>query len=202
MATTFFLRTLTSSVGGAGDRLASQMRGRNATTAITTATAGGTNIQVTATAGGQALQWFTEPITQQVTIPATASQVTPNIRGSENVGTVNAGAAITIDRCDNSGTVLSNILTTAAIGAEYGTSEGARTLSYSVTATTLQVGERIKFTLRVVNVGTMGAGTVSNMYNGPGSGTGDTFVRFVPDIITDEVIEINQYQGAGRYGYN
>ena len=101
MATNFFLRSLTSSVGGAGDRLASQMRGRGAVTAFTTATAGGTDIQVTATAGGQPLQWFTEPITQQVTIPATASQVTPNIRGSESVGTVNAGAAITIDRCDN-----------------------------------------------------------------------------------------------------
>jgi hypothetical protein len=203
MATDFFLRPLASSVGGAGGRVASQMRGRSTTSAITTTTASGTNIPVTATAGGQALTWFTEPITVQVTIPATAGQVTPFIRAFESVATVNAGVAITIDRCDNSGTVLSNILTTAAIGAELGTSQAVRTLSYSVTATTMNVGERIKFTLRIVNVGTMDVGTATVIYDGPaGSASGDTFIRFVPNIITDEIIEINQFQGGGFYGYN
>jgi hypothetical protein len=203
MPTDFFFRTLTSSVGGAGGRVASQMRGRASTTAITTTTAGGTSIPVTATAGGQALVWFTEPITQAVSLPGTASTVTPFVRGLESANTVNAGAAITIDRCDNAGTVLSNILTTTAIGTEYGTTDALRSLAYSGTATNLQVGERIKFTLRVANVGTMGAGTVTNTYNGPAAGAaGDTYVRFSPNIITDEVIEVQPAQGSGFYGYS
>jgi len=203
MATTFYMRTLASPLGGAGQLLASQMRGRASTGLITTTVFGGTDIQVTQTAGGQALVWFTEPITQGVTLPGTASSITPNIRGAESVATVNAAAAITIDRCNNSGTVISNILTTTAIGAEWGTIESARSLGYSGTATTLAVGDRIKFTLRVVNVGTMGVGTTNYSINGVTTASaGDTRVTFSADIITDEVIEINQYQGAGRYGYN
>jgi len=201
MPTVFYFRSLASPLGGAGQLLASQLRGRSAVNAITTTTASGTNIPVTETAGGQALTWFTEPITVQVTIPSTSGQVTPLIRARESATSVNAGVAITIDRCDNSGTVLSNILTTAAIGAELTTSEAARTLSYSVTATTMNVGERIKFTIRIVNVGTMGAGTATVAYNGPAT-AGETRVTFVPNIITDEVIEITQFQGGGRYGYN
>lgn len=201
MPTDFFFRNLVSTVGGAGGRVASQMRGQAATNAVTTTTASGTNIPVTATAGGQALTWFTEPITVQVTIPATASQISPVIRAFESATTVNAGVAITIDRCDNSGTVLSNILTTAAIGLELGTTESTRSLGYSGTITTMNVGERIKFTLRIVNVGTMGTGTATVAYNGPGT-AGETRVNFVSDIITDEIIEINQYRGGGTYGYN
>jgi len=203
MATTFYMRTLASPLGGAGQLLASQMRGRAATGLITTTVASGTDIQVTQTAGGQALVWFTQPIAQAVTLPGTASSITPNIRGNESATSVNAGAAITIDRCDNSGTVISNILTTTEIGAEWGTAESTRSLGYSGTATTLAVGDRIKFTLRVVNVGTMGAGTTNYSINGVTTASaGDTRVVFTPDIITDEIIEINQYQGGGTYGYN
>jgi len=205
MATDFYLRSEASSLGGAGVLRASQMAGRSVggVTAVTTTTAGGTNIQVTSTAGGQALVWFTEPLTNGVTLPGTANTVTPFIRGRESATTVNAGAAITIDRCDNSGTVISNILTTTAIGAEYTTADALRSLGYSGTATTLSAGDRIKFTLRVVNVGTMAAGTVTNTYGGPvSSAAGNTFVRFSPNFVTDEVIEITQFQGGGRYGYN
>jgi len=201
MPTNFFFRNLASPLGGAGQLLASQTRGSSAVNAVTTTTASGTNIPVTTSAGGQALTWFTEPITVQVSIPATANQVSPNIRAFESVGTVNAGVAITIDRCDNSGTVLSNILTTTAIGAELGTTEATRSLNYSVTATTMNVGERIKFTIRIVNVGTMGAGTATVVYNGPAT-SGETRVFFSGNIITDEVIEITQFQGGGTYGYN
>ncbi len=200
MATNFFLRSLVSSLGGAGDRVASQMRGRAANTATTTAVAGGTNIQVTLTAGGQAVQWFTEPISAAVTISGT---VTPNIRGLENVGTVNAAAGVLIERCDNAGSVLSTIVPDTVVGLEYGTSESARTANITPTSTAMSVGERIKITLKVRNAGTMAAGTVSNMYNGLNTAaTGDTYIRFTEDIITDEVIEITQFQGGGRYGYN
>jgi hypothetical protein len=49
----------------------------------------------------------------------------------------------------------------------------------------------------------MDVGTATVIYDGPaGSASGDTFIRFVPNIITDEIIEINQFQGGGFYGYN
>ena len=67
----------------------------------------------------------------------------------------------------------------------------------------MAVGERIKITLKVRNVGTMGAGTVITTVNGnfPAS-NGDSYIRFTENIRTDEVIEINQYQGGSFYGYN
>jgi hypothetical protein len=199
MPAVFFFRNLVSTVGGAGGRVASQTSGATAANAVTTTTASGTNIPVTATAGGQALTWFTQPITVQVSIPSTANQVNASIQASESAASVNAGVAITIERCDNSGTVLSNILTSTVIGAELLTAQGTRSASFAVTATTMNVGERIKFTVRIVNVGTMGAGTATVFYNASGA---STRVTFTPDIITDEIIEINQYQGGGTYGYN
>jgi len=204
MATDFFLRGTTSSVGGAGDRILSQRRGRVGTggtgqTAVTTTTAGGTNIQVTTTAGGQALQWFSEPITEAVTISGT---VTPNIRGSESAGTVNAGAGVLIQRCNNAGTVQSTIVADTVVGAEYGTSDAARTANLTPTSTAMAVGERIKVTLKVRNVGTMAAGTVTNTYNAAAAGgSGDTYVRFAEDIRTDEVIEVQQPEIYGSNGY-
>ena len=198
MPTSFFMRNLTSSVGGAGGRLASQMRGTPNLQMFTTTTAGGTNIQVTETLGGTALEWFTEPITAAVTISGT---VTVNIRGLESATTVNAGAGVLIERCDNAGTVLSAIVPDSTFGLEWGTTDTARTGNLAPTSTSMAVGERIKVTWKVRNVGTMGAGTVTNGYNGPGT-AGETFVRFTEDIRTDEIIEVQPLQGGGRYGYN
>ena len=204
MPTDFFLRGTTSSVGGAGDRILSQRRGRVGTggtgqTAVTTTTAGGTNIQVTTTAGGQALQWFSEPITEAVTISGT---VTPNIRGSENAGTVNAGAGVLIERCNNAGTVQSTIVPDTVVGAEYGITDAARTANLTPTSTAMAVGERIKVTLKVRNVGTMAAGTVTNTYNAAAAGvSGDTYVRFAENIRTDEVIDVQQPEIYGSNGY-
>jgi hypothetical protein len=199
MATDFFLRGTTSSVGGAGDRILSQRRGRAASTAGTSATAGGTNIQVTISLGGQALQWFSEPITETVTISGT---VTPNIRGNESANTVNAGAGVLIERCNNAGAVQSTIVADTVVGAEYGTSDAARTANLTPTSTAMAVGERIKVTLKVRNVGTMAAGTVFNSYNGPAAGaSGDTYVRFAENIRTDEVIDVQQPEIYGSNGY-
>lgn len=204
MPTDFFLRSGASGLGGAGQRRLSQRRGRASATFVTTTTASGTDIQCTASAGGQALTWFSEPITEAVTISGT---VTVNIRGLESANTVNAGRGILIERTDNAGTVQSSIVANTTVPAtitEYTTSDAANgAATYTPTSTSMSAGDRIKVTLKVRNVGTMGAGTVTNSHDGPASAAaGDTWVRFNENIRTDEVLETGAFElaGSGYYG--
>jgi len=204
MPADFFLRSDASGLGGAGQRRLSQRRGRTSATVITTTTASGTNIQVTATAGGQALTWFSEPITEAITISGT---VTVNIRGLESANTVNAGRGILIERTNNAGTVQSTILAVTGVPAtitEFTTTDAANgAATYTPTSTAMAVGERIKITLSIRNVGTMGAGTATISHGGPSSGAaGDTWVRFNENVRTDEVMELgaNEIIGGGIYG--
>lgn len=206
MATDFFLRSVASGLGGAGQRGLSQRRGRASATVVTSTTAGGTNIVVTATGGGQALTWFSEPITEAITISGT---VTVNIRGLEAANTVNAGRGILIERTNNAGTVQSTIVadsTVPAVITEYTTTDAANgAATYTPTSTNMAVGERIKVTLKVRNVGTMAANAsgVTNSHDGPAAGAaGDTWVRFNEDIRTDEVLDVAPFEivGSGYYG--
>lgn len=202
MASNFYLRILTSTLGGAGQLCMSQKRGRASTTAITTTTASGTNIPVTTAAGGQALTWFSEPVTAAVTISGT---VTVNVRGLESAATVNAGAGILIERTDATGTVLSSIVAVTGIPAtitEFGTTDAAKTGTYTATSTAMAVGERIKVTLSIRNVGTMAAGTATISYNGPAAAAaGDTYVTFTQDILTDEQMDVPAYEIRGMNAY-
>lgn len=206
MATDFFLRSVASGLGGAGQRGLSQRRGRASATVVTSTTAGGTNIVVTATGGGQALTWFSEPITEAITISGT---VTVNIRGLEAANTVNAGRGILIERTNNAGTVQSTIVadsTVPAVITEYTTTDAANgAATYTPTSTNMAAGERIKITLKVRNVGTMAANAsgVTNSHDGPAAGAaGDTWVRFNEDIRTDEVLDVAPFEivGSGYYG--
>lgn len=204
MASTFFMRSLASTLGGAGQLAMLQRRGRASTTAITATTAGGTNIIVTQTSGGTALSWFSEPITAAVTISST---VTVNIRGLEAANTVNAGAGVLIERTNNAGTVQSTIVADATVPAtitEWGTTDSARTGTYTATSTAMAVGERIKVTLKVRNVGTMNANAsgVTNSYDGPAAAAaGDTYVTFTQDIITDDQKDVPTNEIWGMNGY-
>jgi hypothetical protein len=68
----------------------------------------------------------------------------------------------------------------------------------------MAVGERLKITLKVRNVGTMGANAagVVNTYDGPAAATaGDTFVTFATDFRTDEIVEVPSYEFGGRNAY-
>jgi len=203
MPTDFFLRSLASGLGGAGQRALSQRRGRASSTVITTTTASGTNIQVTATAGGQALTWFSEPFTADITISGT---VTVNIRGLENANTTNAGRGILIERTNNAGTVLSEILSDRTVPTtitEFTTSDAANgAATYTPTSTAMVAGDRIKVTLKIRNVGTMGAGTATISHDGAAvNAAGDTYVRFTENIFTDEVLDVSHYQVFGSNGY-
>jgi hypothetical protein len=196
MPTYFFFRGTTSPLGGTGDRLLSQTTGNSNANTNTTTTAGGTKIQVTS--AGTALQWFSEPITTAVTISA---NVYVQLRGSESATTVNAGLSILVERCNNSGSVLSTIIPDTAVGGELLTTATNPSTTVTPTSTSMSVGERIKATIFVVNVGTMDAGTVSTGFNSPVIASAPHLL-FDENIVTDETMEINQYVGAGRYGYN
>lgn len=204
MAATFFLRSLTSTLGGAGQLALSQMRGAASTTAVTATTAGGTNIPITQTSGGQAIVWFSEPITTAVTISGT---VTVNLRGLEAANNVNCGGGVLIERANNAGTVQSTIVAVTGIPAvitEYGTTDAAKNGTYTPTSTAMAVGERIKVTISVRNVGTMGANAsgCTNSYNGPAAAAaGDTYVTFTEDIVTDDQLEGPYYKIYGSNGY-
>lgn len=180
----------------------SSNRGGASTTAITTTTAGGTNITVTQTAGGTALSWFTEPFPEAVTLSGT---VTVNIRGLESANAVNAGRGILIERTNEAGTVQSTILadtTVPATIAEYTTGDTANAaFAPTITSTNMLVGDRVKVTLKVRNAGTMGAGTVTNSYNGPTSAAaGDTFITFSADFRNADPVERTIYH-SGTTGY-
>lgn len=203
MPSDFFLRSAASGLGGAGQRRLSQRRGATSATVITTTTAGGTNIQVTATAGGQALVWFSEPITSAITISGT---VTVNIRGLESANAVNAGRGILIERTNNAGVVQSTIVAVTGVPStitEFTTTDAANgAATYTPTSTAMAVGERIRVTLSIRNVGTMGAGTATISHDGPASGVaGDTWVRFSEDIRTDEVLDVPAFEIGGRNAY-
>jgi len=202
MPADFFLRSSASGLGGAGQRRLSQRRGRASATVVTTTVASGTNITVTATAGGQALAWFSEPITEAVTISGT---VTVNLRGLESATQVNAGGGVLIERTDTAGTVLSTIVPDSTVPAtltEWGTTDSVRSGTYTPTSTVMAVGERIKVTLKVRNFGTMGAGTVTNSHEGAiVNAAGDTWVRFTENVRTDEVLDVGAFEYRGNVGY-
>jgi hypothetical protein len=199
MATTLYLRDLASTLGGAGQKAMSQQTGQAAITTTTTTTASGTNITITATAGGQALSWFSEPLANAVTI---AGSITLNIRCRESATNVNAGIALLIERTNNAGVVQSTVSARAVIGTEAGTTESARNAARTPTSTAFAAGDRIKVTLSVINVGTMGAGTFNTYHDGPAAaGSGDSYLTFTENFVTDDQIDRPlAYVGRGGYG--
>lgn len=199
MATTLYLRDLASSLAGAGQKALLARSGRTIITTTTTTTASGTNITITAAAGGQALSWFSEPLTAAVTI---SGSITQNILCRESANTVNAGIALLLERCNNAGVVQSTVLARAVIGAEAGTTEAARNAARTPTSTAFSAGDRLKVTLSVINVGTMGNGTFNTYHDGPTTGgSGDSYVRFTEDFVTDELWDVSPFQIIGSNGY-
>ena len=199
MATTFFLRDIASSLGGVGQFSMGQRRGNAVTTAVTTSTASGTNIQVTATAGGTALTFFSEPLTEGVTISGT---VTPNLRGLESANGVNSGLALLVERANNAGVANSTVIARQVIGAELGTTEAARTASLTPTSTIFAAGDRIRVTISLINVGTMGAGTVTMFYNGAASAaSGDNFLTFTETFVTNDIQDVSPFEIKGSNAY-
>ncbi len=183
MATTLFPTSVASDLGGAGQKSLSASRGLISVNAVTNDVASGTNLPVTDVGGGQALTWLST-LLQAVTISGT---ITVNIRGKESAAQANCGAGILVERCDSLGNVISAILndvTVPSVITEYSTSDAAKNGTFTPTSTTLVDTDRIKITLKVRNVGTMGSGhTITNTYAGPtAAAAGDTFVTFTETL--------------------
>lgn len=205
MATRFLFRNFTPRLlTGAGDRVVTKAYGGGLIEYITTTTAGGTNIQSTDVAGGTALQWYSEPLSDGQTISGT---VTVTVRGNESANAVNAGPGIFIQRTDGSGTVISTLVADQNVPTagttEWTTTNAAVTGTYTPTSTTFAAGDRIKFTLKHRNVGTMGAGTARYGVNGRAdlaTNSGNTKIEFTEDFRTDEPMEGDLFVSGGYYG--
>ncbi len=203
MGTSLFFRSLSSPTltppSGSVYLLLSERTGTLNTTRVTTTTAGGTAIDVTDTAGGNTIYWFSEPITTAVTVSGT---MTVQLRGQESATTVNAGLAVIVERTDNSGSVISTVLnaTVPDPAVELGTGAGNPSDTYTPTSTSFSVGDRIKVTQQVRNVGTMGAGTVTIGFDA-GSAAIAPRVEFAEDIVTDQPVEVGSYEIYGSNGY-
>lgn len=202
MGTKFYLRSATSPTltppSGTLYQSLSDRTGAGNANLVTTTTAGGTSIDVTNSLG-DLVYWFTEPITTAVTISGT---MTVRLRGSESAATVNAGWGVIIERTDNSGsvisTILSNIVPDPAV--EINTVTTVLSDTYTPTSTTLDVGDRIKLTVQVRNVGTMGAGTVA-LANNAQLDSVTSNIEFAEDIVTDQPVEVGSYEIYGSNGY-
>ncbi len=182
MATTVFFTDTASDIDPGGDleRLLGFVRGAGSVNKVTNTTGSGTNIQVTDSAGGTTLVWFSPPLTG-VTI---SGAITINLRGQESNGQANCGRGILIERTNGAGAVQSTILN-AAEGNEFTTSDAANaSWTPTPTSTTLNTGDRLKVTLQLRNVGTMGSGrTVTYSVNGPtGGAAGDSFLTLTETL--------------------
>lgn len=215
MPTRFYMRANLPApnlaVGGAAFYAASERMGGSSSTtdgsevalAQTNTVASGTNIQWVSGAGSLT-QWYSNPVVEAITISGT---ITVNIRGLESANNVNAGRGIFIQRTDSVGTVQSTILadtTVPTVITEFTTTDAANgTATYTPTSTAMSVGDRILIIIKVRNVGTMGAGSITGSFNGSTSGVrGDTWVQFNENIRTDNLGDTKTYEiiQQGYYG--
>jgi len=203
MATVLFLRNLASDInpGANTEKYLAQRRGRASVTKVTNTTASGTNITVTDSAGGAILEWYSGPIAEAFTLSGT---VTVNLRGRESANTINSGRGILIQRTDGAGAVQSTIVADSTVPAtitEFTTSDAANgSATYTPTSTSVAAGDRIKVTLKVRNVGTMGAGTVTYSIDGPAAAAaGDSWVQFSENFVTADPIDSVEVIGSGYY---
>jgi hypothetical protein len=203
VGTKFYLRALTPTLtppSGSVYQLLADRTGLSNTSLTTTTTVGGTSIDVTNnTTSNSEVYWFTEPITTAVTISGT---MTVRLRGNQSAATVNAGWGVIIERTDNSGSVISTILndTVPNPAAEIPTVTQQVSDTYTPTSTTFDVGDRIKLTVQVRNVGTMDAGVVTLTQNAAADGNTSN-IEFAEDIVTDQPVEVGGYEIYGSNGY-
>lgn len=181
-------------------RLLDVTRGKSAVSKVTTTTVSGTNIQVTDTAGGTALAWYSEPL-QPVTISGT---ITVNLHGLVSASTVNAGFGILIERAKSDGSASSTIVADTTVPSTItalATTDSVKTGTYTPTQTAIKVGERIKITVKIRNVGTMTAGTATlSIGAATGGGAGDSFITFTENILAYGDVVSSAWAGASQGG--
>lgn len=152
------------------------------TSVVTTST---TFLAMTNTLGGSAAKWITAPVALAVTI-----QNAPflSLYGTENNAATNAKLGVALFAF-NSGTEGTVFLATS-MGTELGTVMSRQAWSTltsgsaeSITATTLNPGDRLVLKPGIASVGAMAAGQVYFDFAGPTAGAdGDSFVLFQEDF--------------------
>lgn len=177
MATKLFLRDSASdvSVGSATNKLLSPTQGSALVSSDATATVSGPTSGVQVKKSGVVLAWFSRPL-NAVTISGT---VTFNLWGLESATQANCGFDVLIERCDESGNVISTI-SRSERGTEMGTSASANNWTATPTSTTLAARDRIKVTVFANDAGgNMGNSRTFTFDYGAATGVdGDSYVQF------------------------
>lgn len=167
---------------------------------VTNTTASGTSIQATDSAGGTVLTWLSPPLAA-VTI---AGPIRVNVRGRESANAANAGRRILIERTNGAGAVQSTIVALTNHGTELTTTDAVNSVwNITPTSTALSAGDRIKVTLYLGNVGTMGGSqTVTYSVAGPTEeAAGDSWLRFVEALaINPQTLTTTGHHEATRFG--
>ena len=180
MATKLFLRsTQTNGIGATYfDMLTGA--GASSTTAITTTTASGDNIQWTQTEGGSVIQFISG---RAPSGGFTLTTTDISIWAHESGTGVNAGGGYRLFKRDSLG------IETELLGGQYEDGvEFTKTTPTEMawvgnpTDTIFLEDDRILLKLYAVNVGTMGAGTVTLTYNGADAATGDSFLNIAETV--------------------
>lgn len=176
---------------GAYKRAALESRGDNPSLvrAVTATEAGPTSgVQVTRTAGGTTLAWLTDPLAnpdpELTTVALTAAAWEVHAWAMESDGAANCALRLTVERWTNA--AQSTVLNDTASTVELNTAARDYDRETAVaTATTLDAGDRLLFTLYVDDAtGSMAAGhTVMLSYGGTYPGAeGDSYLT-CPDAL-------------------
>jgi hypothetical protein len=192
MATTFYLQE--AGVADSSDKdppgnlssdtdllLGLNVRGSGISSSSTNTVTGPTSgVQCTWNVNGNPLSWWSKTLTG-VTISGT---ITFNVWGSENSMSANSGLQVILDRCDGSGSFISQIVNSEK-GTELPTSNAAQNWTASPTSTTLATGDRIRCRVYGNDAGgTMATGfrTIISFGSTSGGVDGDSFITFTETI--------------------
>ncbi len=155
------------------------------TTAITTTTGSGDNINVTDTAGGTSLKWITKPFLAAATL---ATKVQCSIWAKETSAAANSGVGVNLYpySADTEGSVFLDHNDTVELTTSFA---AQRILTAAATSQAFAIGDRLVIKLFAVAVGTMGAVTGGHIidYDGPTAGAdGDTYIDILEDFRCNE----------------
>ena len=180
MATKLFLRSTQNNGIGSTYFDMTTAAGSSSTTAATTTTASGDNIPWTQTAGGSEILFISG---RAPSGGFTLTTTDISIWAHESGTGVNTGGGYRLFKRDSLG------IETELLGGQYEdgveftkTTPTEMTWAGNPTDTIFLEDDRILLKLFAVNVGTMGAGTVTLTYNGADAATGDSFLNIAETV--------------------
>ncbi|MBI4457919.1 hypothetical protein HY633_03075, partial [Candidatus Uhrbacteria bacterium] len=188
-ATPFYLRDSVSSINPGADEERDLLLTRGAAsvgyvkgTVAGTVTPPTTATQFTKTNGGTGQIWYTNPL-NAVTV---SGNVTFNLRAKESATSANSTITAELLRADNSGAILSTIVSVQLSQSELTTTDAAKNWTKAPTSTALSAGDRLAVRVYIDDGSgvTMGNGrTVTMTIDGPSAGAaGDSYVQLTEAV--------------------